>query len=293
MAQHPQAEQVVDADEVRDADRARPREHPHRSAVRHDAAALQHHAVVGQGQQLTDLVRHEQHRDAEIALDLEQKRQHVPGQLGVEGAGRLVEQEQLGIGEQRPPQGDALLFSARQVADAPLQQRRESQHLEDPAAAVASDPLGGAGRIRQVRPHAAVREQQRVLQHERDAASLGRQEDSAGAQAERALSGADACLLGLQESGHRMQQGRLAARGGAEDTEHLALARELDVEREAAEAMTDVRLEDHGGPGYSASLRRCRAESQKEPSRAARASAALTATRRITAGSPPRTFRSV
>jgi hypothetical protein len=41
--------------------------------------------------------------------------QHLADQLGVEGGGRLVEQQHLGLERQRPGDGDALLLAAGQA----------------------------------------------------------------------------------------------------------------------------------------------------------------------------------
>ena len=130
MAEHREPQQVVDADEVRDAERARPLQHLDGRALRDEAAGLEHRAVVGEGEELGRAVRDEDHRHAELALHPQEEAEHVAGELGVEGARRLVEEQELGVREQRAAEGHALALAAREVRDAALEERREPEHLE-------------------------------------------------------------------------------------------------------------------------------------------------------------------
>ena len=81
----------------------------------------------------------------ELGLDLAAQRH-------VEGAQRLVEQQDGGLDHERPRQGDALPLPARELVDAaalePVQ-AHQRQRLRDPAAArVAGDTRAWRGRSR-------------------------------------------------------------------------------------------------------------------------------------------------
>jgi hypothetical protein len=75
----------------------------------HDLAPLKHQDLIAidQGR---EAVRHDQHRPA--AGDAQQIGIHQSLRLRVEGAGRLIEDEDAGIGYQRAGDGEALTLSA-------------------------------------------------------------------------------------------------------------------------------------------------------------------------------------
>ena len=81
-------------------------------AARHDGDA------VGQRQRLFLVVGHEDEGDADGALDLAQLDLHLLAQLLVERAQRLVQQQHLGLADQRAGQRDALALAAGQLVGA-------------------------------------------------------------------------------------------------------------------------------------------------------------------------------
>ena len=55
---------------------------------------------------------HVDHRDFQLALNLLDLKAHTHAQLGVQVRQRFVQKQELGLPDQRPPQGHALLLAA-------------------------------------------------------------------------------------------------------------------------------------------------------------------------------------
>ena len=113
-------------------------------------------------------------RDADLGLDALELDLHLPAQLEVESAERLVEQQHLRAVDQRPGQGHALLLAAGELAGAALAEAAELDQLEhlvdlllDVLDAAAAQPEGD------VLEDVEVREQRVVLEHRVDRALVG------------------------------------------------------------------------------------------------------------------------
>ena len=76
--------------------------------------------AIRQCQRFFLIVGHVHRRDAEGLLQRLQFEAHLLAQLGVEVAERLVEQQHLRLGHQRPRQRDALLLAAAQIGRQPI-----------------------------------------------------------------------------------------------------------------------------------------------------------------------------
>jgi hypothetical protein len=94
--------------------------------VHHDGDALGHR----HGFDL--VVRHVEEGHAEAPVQRRQLRAHLDAQLGIEVGERLVHQEHQGIAHHRPPEGDPLPLSARELARTPLRQAVDLQQRGDP-----------------------------------------------------------------------------------------------------------------------------------------------------------------
>ena len=80
-----------------------------------DLAAVHHRDPVGHRERLLLVVRHVDERDADLALDPLQLHLQALAELQVEGAERLVEQQDLGQVDQRAGQRDPLLHAAGEL----------------------------------------------------------------------------------------------------------------------------------------------------------------------------------
>ena len=79
-----------------------------------DLAGFENQHPVGQRDGFIDIVGHEQHAEAVLAPEVKQQRAHAqPGQR-VEGPERLVEQQQVWLGDQRAGQRNPLRLTAGQ-----------------------------------------------------------------------------------------------------------------------------------------------------------------------------------
>ena len=87
-----------------------------RRADLHDPALVEHGDAVGHRQRLALVVGDEDEGDAERLLQRLQLVLHLLAQLEVERAERLVEQQHLGLVDQRAGQRDALALAAGQLA---------------------------------------------------------------------------------------------------------------------------------------------------------------------------------
>jgi hypothetical protein len=117
------------------------------AALGDDAPRADDHDPVGDGLDLPEQVRGEQHRAAAVG-ELAQQPAHPAHPLGVQAVGRLVEDQDLGIAEQRVRQPEALAHAQRVLAHALARRRAiESDAPEQvlDAPRVHADGLRGHG----------------------------------------------------------------------------------------------------------------------------------------------------
>ena len=81
---------------------------------------VDHDDVVADPLELAEQVRGDQHRDAELGADPADQPEHVVAAGRVEAVGRLVEQHQLRVVDQRLGELDPLLHAGRVAADRPV-----------------------------------------------------------------------------------------------------------------------------------------------------------------------------
>ena len=133
------------ADEAGDEGVLRPLVERGRVGDLHDAALLHHADPVAHGHRLGLVVGDVDDGGraallAQAAVQVGDPHPHRGAKLGVEVRQRLVEQEDLGLLDQRPADGDALGLAARELLRQPVEQRLD---LED-----ARDLVGGLARSR-------------------------------------------------------------------------------------------------------------------------------------------------
>ena len=216
-----------------------------------------------------DLVGHDHHRPPLLG-ELAHHLQHLAHQLRVEGGGRLVEQDQLGLHRQHAGDGDALLLPAREpLRDSPrpcgARPTLASIARASSAASARDEPLHPARRQGDVAERRQVREQVEALEDEADLGPLGRH------LAVRVVARPAAPLLLADppavdpdlaagrplEEVHAAQERGLARPGRADQRQHLAarhLERDAAQHLERAEALpqaedADERVRGGIGPG--------------------------------------------
>ena len=180
-------------------------------------------------QRLFLVVRHQQRRHAEPALKLLQLDLQLLAQLAVERAERLVEQQDVGLEDDRTRQRHALLLAAgklRRPAILQALQPHQLQRFERLAARGRAVDLAHAERKQHVLQHRHVREQRVGLEHQPDVALLRRRFGDVAAADEDAARGRPV------EAGDQRQQRRLARAARPQDGDELALRhREIDLVR--------------------------------------------------------------
>ena len=134
--------QVGLAEEARDERRRRPLVGLVRRADLLGAALVHHHDAVGERHRLALVVRDQDGRRADGALDLAQLDLHLLAQLGVEVRQRLVEQQDLRPDHQRAGERHALLLAARELARKAAGELAEPDEVERLADALRA--LGGS-----------------------------------------------------------------------------------------------------------------------------------------------------
>ena len=78
---------------------------------------------------------HEHGGETQSLVELVDLRPHLVAQPGVEVAQRLVEEHQVGSGDEAPREGDALLLAAAELGGIPVEQLTavdELRHVLDP-----------------------------------------------------------------------------------------------------------------------------------------------------------------
>jgi hypothetical protein len=114
-----------------------------RAGGQHLALVHGQHAVADLGHQ-RHVVLHHQHRDAQFMLDVLDPERHVLGLLDVEAGGGLVQQQQLGLGAQRPRQFHHLAHAIGQPGDHRVAVVLQVQQLDHLFHLFAGGDLGGA-----------------------------------------------------------------------------------------------------------------------------------------------------
>ena len=102
-----------------------------RRADLRDDTLVEHDDLVGEGHRLRLVMRHIDHRRAEIGVELRQFEAHLHAQFGVEVGQRLVEQENLGLAHQRAADRDPLALAARKLGRTAIEIRLELQDARD------------------------------------------------------------------------------------------------------------------------------------------------------------------
>ena len=205
----------------------------------HDLAPVHDGDPGREGHGLFLVVGHHHEGDAEPLLDRHQLELGLLAQLLVERAERLVEQQHLGLLDQRAGQGNPLALPAGELVRPTLGEGRELHQVEH-----GGDPVGDLGlgktiplqAVGDVLLHGHVGEERVGLEHHVDRPLIGRQAAHILAIDEDAPRGR------RLEAGQHAQQGGLAAAGAAQQAEQLAPI-DLDVDvvdrGELAEALED------------------------------------------------------
>ena len=154
--------------------------------------------LVGERGRVLVVVRHEQRRQRELPQQLRELVPHLGLRVRVERRERLVEEEHPRIAGERPRERDPLPLASRELVRMRRREVRDAEALEQRVDVAAARAEGD------VRAHAQVREEGVVLEHEADAAPLGREREPA---------------LGVEPRAHRPgTRGREAARRGRRST---------------------------------------------------------------------------
>ncbi|MNV39841.1 hypothetical protein D3C71_1314320 [compost metagenome] len=172
------------------------------------AALVHDHDAVRQRQRLGLVVRDQDGGGADGALDAAQFQLHFLAQLGVQVRQRFVQQQHAGPDDQRAGQGHPLLLPARHLCGMAVRQVRQPHQLQRIGharfALVLLDPLHLKTK-RHVFGHRHVREQRVVLEHQAQAALVGRHAADVTAVQH------DAAARGFDKASNHLQGGRLAA----------------------------------------------------------------------------------
>ena len=230
----PQADRVAVLDgalqQVRGAEEARDEARP-RALVQLvgrpellDAAAVHHRDDVRHRHRLLLVVRDMDERDPHVVLDALELELHLLAELQVERAERLVEEQDLGVVDERPRQGDPLLHAAGELPRLPLLGPRQVDETEDlPHAAgdLVAGNVSAAKAEGDVLEDRQVREE-RVALEDRVHVALVRRQSRDGLVAE-----VDDAIVRFLEAADHPQRRRLPAAGRPEQGEEGA-ARDLD-----------------------------------------------------------------
>ncbi len=181
----------------------------------------------------------EQHLPALLVPQTQQQGLHLLASKGVEGAEGLVEQQQLRLGGQRPGDADPLALTAGELPDrlgVGLLQPHLAQHGQRAGLAFAARHAGKLQAEGNVVQYVAPGQQAIVLKHH---PSLG-----AGA-AHRPPLQSDGALLGALKTGDEVEQGGLAAAGGAEHHHQLArIQGQVDVVEDSAPGVIGTKVSE-------------------------------------------------
>ena len=232
MGAHPDPEQRAGVAGLIGAEQVRPgQEFRGGPAVGHPAVANRHDLSIGQPQQLVQLMTDEHDRQLGFHAEALHVRQHFLLARRVERGQRLVEQQHRGIRQQRPADGDTLLFTAGQAGHTTVEQRPDIEHVDHLIETrciqlAAREP----GAVTQVVAHVHVREQTRLLKHVADTSTVRRHVNGVRAVEHAAPRDFDTTALGPDQPRHDAQQGTLAGARRAEQAGHAFIAVKTTVQ---------------------------------------------------------------
>ena len=215
-----------------------------------DATGGHHGHLVGHGEGLGLVVRHEQRRGAGGAQHVAHLGAQFPAQARVEGGEGLVQEEHGGPRGQRPREGHAVPLSAGQLEGHAALEPGQAHHRDQLGHALA--PLGVPPQAEgHVRGHVTVGKQRRLLRDQADAAPLGSHVQSRSCDAPAA--DFDGPRPDGQEPGDRPQDGRLPAAARPEHRgERARFQRQVDaVENPGPVVARDHLPQPHGAHGPS------------------------------------------
>ena len=189
-----------------------------RGAGLDDAPVAQHPDALPHTEGLELVRRRVEHRRPELPVQALELRAHVVAELGVEVGQGLVEQQQPGAADERPPDRDPLLLAAARGLRPPLEDVPDAEHLRHlahPGPDLAAGRAGLAERVGQVLEHGEVGIEGEGLEHHRDP-PVGRRDPRDLLAVEHDPPG----VRGL-EPADGAQGRRLAGRARAEQAEEL------------------------------------------------------------------------
>ena len=259
-------------------------QHVQRRACGDAAALVHHHHLVGQAQHLVHLVRHVDDRQAVALRQRGQVAEQLVAARRVERGQRLVHQQRARARQQRPPDGHALPFAARQGVRPARQQVADAEQVDHVgqgrAVGTARQPVAE----QQVAAHAQVRKEPAFLKHDAERALVRRHIGTVAAVEQAAPCHLEAAARRAQQARHRVQQGRLARTAAADDGGDAARRqRDLRLHREIGAGDAQVEVDHAICPSQRCTRRWHHCATPSAPS----ASSTDHSTRRAAASSPP------
>jgi hypothetical protein len=238
-----------------------------------DPTAPHHGEAVGHRHRLHLVVGDEHRGDAEVALQPHDRRAHLHAQLRVEVGERLVEEEQTGPPDHRPPHRHTLALTAGQPAGSPIEHVVDMEQLgdlADPACDLVVPHARHLQREAEVLGHGHVRIERSALEGHREVTPLRRQVGHVVTVDD------DLPRRRLLQAGDHPQQGGLAAPRRSDHHDELAVGhREVDPgDRELVGAGVPLRdgpqLQRRHAPRLLRDARRgnarsCTSRSEAEP----------------------------
>ena len=220
-------EEVTLAQEVGDEARARLVVERAGRAALHELAVAQDGHLVRHGQRLFLIVGDVDEGHADPSMERLQLPAELGAELLVERRERLVEQEQVGLEDERAGQGDALLLTTGELprrAVGEVGQVDEVERLAHPRRGLGPGDAADLERKADVVRHGQMREQGVTLKDHAEVAALRRQ------MGDHALVDEDVAGRRLDEPGDRHEDRRLAGPRRAQQREEIAAPdREGDV----------------------------------------------------------------
>ncbi len=188
-----------------------------RSTLRLHPTIFQQHQLIAEQAHLLHGVANEDHRDTALLLQPLEHMGLMDAAAPIERRERLIEQQQIRLGQQRPPQCYPLALAARKRMGRLPQQIGKTESHRQRFGLPAPSPL--AGRQLQIAKHRQMGEEARVLKHQSDPARFGQKLSILP------IAPPQAIPTSAIESGDDAQQCALAAAGGAEQAEDPPPAR--------------------------------------------------------------------
>src|ERR1044071_5716596 len=205
-----------------------------------DAAVIDQHRPVRNGERFFGKVRDVNKRDRQFVTDADQCIDYPAAARKIDRGERFVEKQDIRSRVESARHGNALALSAGKRCNTSIHQRRKLEQLDENSE---MGPAAGAAAVGDVLAHVEMWKQQDVLRHVADAAPPHRRVDVPLGVEQHVAVHADPSMVWCAKTCHRFECRRLARAGGPKQGERPCFDAHVEGQGELALPQRKVQIE--------------------------------------------------